>query len=485
MPGVGERLHDRYLLTEQIAAGGMGQVWRGTDEVLGRTVAVKVLGGRVTTDRSSCERFRTEARAMAALHHPGVAQVYDYGEAAEPDGSTVAYIVMACVDGQPLSDRIAERGRLTAAETMAVVAQTADALQAVHDAGVVHRDVKPSNLILEPDGHVVLIDFGVAMTPDAPDLTGVREVVGTALYMAPEQVSKGLLTPATDCYALGAVAYHCLAGHPPFHGDNPVAMALKHFDEQPPPLPADVPADVRALVATAMAKDPARRFPEAAAVAAAARAATAFDPDATILLAAAIPSAAADAPAATHMAAGSPALPEREEHPRRKRRTALLAALAGLAALAATLALADQTGSLPNLFDTPPGVAPSTAPSGETGTGTGGTAGDGTSVPGLTPAAGNHGTQTPGQVGTSGGPGTTPQPAASSRQPGQDGQPGTTAPTPGPTAGATSGATAGPIAGGTDNSTSGPTSGATAGPIAGRTDNSSAKPEPTTANPGS
>ena len=224
----GALLDDRYRLLERIAAGGMGEVWRGTDDLLGRTVAVKLLHRRLVDDAGFGARFRGEARAMAALHHPGVADVYDYGETAVPgDDDRAVYIVMAWVKGQPLSERIAEAGRLDAATTASVVAQTARALQAVHDAGVVHRDVKPANLVVEPDGHVVLIDFGVAVTEDAAPLTAVNEVVGTALYMAPEQISKQKITPATDIYALGAVAYHCLAGHPPFPGDNALTVALQ------------------------------------------------------------------------------------------------------------------------------------------------------------------------------------------------------------------------------------------------------------------
>ncbi|MEV0721116.1 serine/threonine-protein kinase, partial [Asanoa sp. NPDC050611] len=256
---------DRYRLDAPIADGGMGAVWGATDTVLGRGVAVKLLHGMV--DDTARARFRSEARAMAALRHPGVADVYDYGETELPDGTSVAYIAMARVDGEPLSRRIASAGSLDAAETRSVVAQAARALQAVHDAGVVHRDVKPSNMIVEPDGTVVLIDFGVAVTAGAAAQTRADEVVGTALYMAPEQVTKDELTPATDIYALGAVAYHCLTGAPPFAGGNAVTVALRHLQDDPPPLPAEVPAALRHVVETALAKDPAGRFPSAAAMA--------------------------------------------------------------------------------------------------------------------------------------------------------------------------------------------------------------------------
>ncbi|MGW3811399.1 serine/threonine-protein kinase, partial [Micromonospora sp. NPDC005113] len=172
MPSVGQVVGDRYRLVESIASGGMGDVWRAVDETLDRCVAVKMLHPRLVADAGFGERFRREARAMAALRHPGVAQVYDYGEMSRPGEPVLAYIVMECVQGQSLSERIAEVGQLGAAEAMSIAAQTARALQAAHDAGIVHRDVKPNNLIIEPDGHVVLVDFGVAVMPEAASLTG-------------------------------------------------------------------------------------------------------------------------------------------------------------------------------------------------------------------------------------------------------------------------------------------------------------------------
>ncbi|GIF03488.1 serine/threonine-protein kinase [Actinoplanes siamensis] len=268
MPKPGELLGGRYRLDDRIAAGGMGEVWAATDTVLSRPVAVKTLLGGRGTDPGFLRRFRHEARAMAALRHPGVVAVYDFGDT--EDG---AYLVMARVDGQPLNRVLADRGQLSVAETMSVVAQAGRALQAAHDAGIVHRDVKPGNLIIEPDGTVVLVDFGVARSANSVTLTGAREVVGTALYIAPEQVSKRTTGPAADIYALGGVAYHCLTGRPPFLGDNPLAVALQHVTDEPPPLSRDVPRPVRDLIGIALAKEPAERFPSAAAMAAAAEAA--------------------------------------------------------------------------------------------------------------------------------------------------------------------------------------------------------------------
>ncbi|GAA3342849.1 hypothetical protein GCM10020358_39340 [Amorphoplanes nipponensis] len=270
----GSLLDNRYRLDERIATGGMGDVWRGTDVVLGRTIAVKVLRTAMLTDPEFAARFYGEARMMAAFRHPGVVEVYDYSAGDANDEDNCAYLVMAYVDGEPLSARLKEQGRLGVAETMSIVAQAADALHAAHENGTVHRDVKPGNLIVKPNGTVILVDFGVARSAAVTSVTGLNAIVGTALYMAPEQVAKGNVTPATDVYALGAVAYHCLAGHPPFDGDNALQVALRHLEDDPEPLPeTTVPPAVRELISRAMAKQPEDRFANAAEFAAAALAA--------------------------------------------------------------------------------------------------------------------------------------------------------------------------------------------------------------------
>ena len=331
----GELLDGRYRLDDHIADGGMGEVWRGTDVLLNRTVAVKTLNDDRADDPQFRSRFRHEACSMAALHHPGIADVYDFGKL-----PGAPYLVMAYVDGQPLHMRIADRGRLSVADTMSMVAQVARALQAAHDVGIVHRDVKPGNVIIHPDGTAVLVDFGIARSARSAALTGTREVLGTAYYIAPEQLSKQATGPAADMYALGAVAYHCLAGHPPFLGRDPLAVAVQHLREEPPPLPGDVPAAARAVVMTALAKDPAARFLSAAAMATAAeRAAGAASMDEqTIVL------------AHNRLRPGHPSSPPSTTVRRRPRRRIvlmlLLAALALLGASAA-LALTDPFGSNP------------------------------------------------------------------------------------------------------------------------------------------
>src|SRR3954453_6517332 len=257
-PGV--TLGGRYRLDERIAAGGMGDVWRGTDEVLGRTVAVKILLPALLDEPGFAERFRGEARTMATLNHPGVVDVYDYGS-----DQHVAFLVMEYVEGDALSRTLGRVGRLTPARTMALVAQAAEALHAAHEIGVVHRDVKPGNLLVRPNGTLVLTDLGIARSAGAAQLTAAGSVLGTASYISPEQAMGEQATRLSDIYALGVVAYQCLAGRRPFEGENPLEIAMRHVREVPPPLPPDIPPSVGGIVDRAMAKDPAARWPTASA----------------------------------------------------------------------------------------------------------------------------------------------------------------------------------------------------------------------------
>src|SRR6266540_3551261 len=262
----GTTLGGRYRLDERIAGGGMGDVWRGTDEVLGRTVAVKILLPALVEEPGFAERFRGEARTMATINHPGVVDVYDYGSE-----ESTAFLVMEYVEGDALSRTLGRVGRLTPARTMALVAQAADALHAAHEKGIVHRDVKPGNLLVRPNGTLVLTDFGIARSAMVGQLT----VLGTASYISPEQAAGGTATPLSDVYALGVVAYQCLSGRRPFEGDNPLEIAMRHVRDTPPPLPSDIPPAVRSIVERAMAKDPAARWPTASALAQVARRASA------------------------------------------------------------------------------------------------------------------------------------------------------------------------------------------------------------------
>jgi serine/threonine protein kinase len=260
-------LAGRYRLVRRLASGGMGQVWRASDEILGRPVAVKLLRSEYAEDPEFVDRFRAEARRTAALSHPGIASVFDYGETCDPDAEgTTAYLVMELVEGEPLSVLLAREGRLSAAHTLDVLAQSALALDSAHQAGVVHRDVKPSNLLLRRDGVVKVTDFGIAHAADEAPCTEAGLVVGTAAYLSPEQVACRPATPASDIYALGVVAYECLAGRRPFSGEHPIALALAHRRSAPPPLPDDVPEAVRELVSWTMSKAPRARPPSAGAL---------------------------------------------------------------------------------------------------------------------------------------------------------------------------------------------------------------------------
>ena len=263
-PSVDVTLGGRYTLTERIAIGGMGEVWKARDKVLGRTVAVKILKEEYTGDPGFLERFRAEARHTALLNHPGVANVFDYGE---EDGS--AYLVMELVPGEPLSNIIERDKQLPADRILNIMAQTARALAAAHAQGLVHRDVKPGNLIITPDERVKVTDFGIARLADQVPLTATGQVMGTAQYLAPEQATGQQATPSSDMYSLGIIGYECLAGKRPFTGESQIAIALAQVNDPPPPLPKDVPAPAAALIMCLLSKDPADRPETATALASA------------------------------------------------------------------------------------------------------------------------------------------------------------------------------------------------------------------------
>jgi serine/threonine-protein kinase len=252
-------LAGRYRLTDRIAAGGMGEVWRGEDNLLNRAVAVKLLPTGRAGDEAFLARFRAEARYAASLSHPGIARVYDYGESAEFGG---AYLVMELVNGEPLSAILARAGRLSPDSTLDIVSQAARALDAAHQAGIVHRDIKPGNLLVAAGGTTKITDFGIATAvaaAQASHLTETGMVMGTAMYVSPEQATGAPVTDASDIYSLGVVAYECLAGHPPFTASEPLAIAFAHKHEPVPALPPDVPQPVSDLVYHMLAKTPEER----------------------------------------------------------------------------------------------------------------------------------------------------------------------------------------------------------------------------------
>src|SRR4051812_2196667 len=245
----------------------MGQVWRGHDVLLGRPVAVKVLRSEYTGDPTFLARFRAEAQHAASLSHPNIAAVYDYGEVTAEDGSgeTLAYLVMELVEGEPLSAVLRREAPLDVAASLSVLRQTGYALAEAHRVGMVHRDVKPGNILVRADGSVKITDFGIAWSAGSVPLTRTGQVIGTAQYLSPEQAEGKHATPASDVYALGLVGYECLSGHAAFEGDNPVTIALKQVREAPEPLPRELAPGVRTLIMRALDKDPAARFEDGAA----------------------------------------------------------------------------------------------------------------------------------------------------------------------------------------------------------------------------
>jgi hypothetical protein len=253
-PTTGITLGGRFQLTTRIAIGGMGEVWKAKDLVLGRIVAIKVLKEEYTGDPGFLQRFRAEARHTALLNHVGIANVFDYGE---EEGS--AYLVMELVPGQPLSSIIEHEQVLSPDRTLSIIAQTARALAVAHAQGLVHRDVKPGNLLITPDGRVKVTDFGIARLADQVPLTQTGQVMGTAQYLAPEQATGQTATGSSDIYSLGVIGYECLSGHRPFSGESQIAIALAQVNDAPPPLPESLPAPVRALLMSMLAKDPKNR----------------------------------------------------------------------------------------------------------------------------------------------------------------------------------------------------------------------------------
>jgi serine/threonine-protein kinase len=284
-PTQGVSFGGRYELNSRIAIGGMGEVWEATDHVIGRTVAIKILKDEYMGDPGFLERFRAEARHAALVNHEGIASVFDYGE---ENGS--AFLVMELVPGEALSTVLEREGKLPPERALDIVAQTASALQAAHAAGLVHRDIKPGNLLITPDGRVKITDFGIARIADQVPLTATGQVMGTVQYLSPEQASGHPASPATDIYSLGIVAYESMAGRRPFTGESQVAIAMAQINEQPPPLPDEIPEPVRNLVLAMIAKKPEDRPASAAVVA---RASNALRRGDVAAAAAAVPAIAA------------------------------------------------------------------------------------------------------------------------------------------------------------------------------------------------
>jgi serine/threonine-protein kinase len=331
----------RYVFGELIATGGMGEVYRATDTALDRPVAIKLLKPEYADDPVNRARFDSEARHAAALHHPHVAAVYDVGEMPTASGLMRPYLVMELVDGQPLSTLLRAGQPMDPDVVRDLLGQAGDALAAAHRAGIVHRDVKPGNLLVTADRDVKVTDFGIARAASTATITGTGQVMGTPQYLSPEQARGEQASPASDVYSLGVVAFECLAGHRPFQKDTAVATALAHLHDPVPPLPASVPPDLAAVVTRALAKTPAERYPDAAAFTAALRGVAGNRSDTPPAGVAIPPAARGDGPDtdATRVATG-----------------ALAAGAAGLAGAGAGAASANSpsgpaTGSMPLAYE--------------------------------------------------------------------------------------------------------------------------------------
>jgi beta-lactam-binding protein with PASTA domain len=247
----------RYRVTERIGTGGMADVYKAVDETLGRTVAVKVLHQRLADDPDFVQRFRHEASAAANLSHPGIVNIYDYGVE-----SGTYYIVMELIRGTDLKAVVKQRGPIDPLKVADYGAQAAAALSVAHGYGIIHRDIKPQNIVLTPDETIKVMDFGIARAVDS-DSTQTGSVLGTAQYVSPEQAQGRKLGPESDLYSLGVVLYELATGKPPFEGDTPVSVALKHVNEEPVPprqINPAIPPALEAVIVKAMQKDPTRRY---------------------------------------------------------------------------------------------------------------------------------------------------------------------------------------------------------------------------------
>ncbi|MFV0632985.1 serine/threonine-protein kinase [Demequina sp.] len=250
----GTTLGGRYVLNSLLAVGGMGEVWRGQDSELDRPVAVKVLKEGAAANDTFLQRFRNEAKNAAGLTHENIAQVFDYG-----DQEGTAYLVMELVEGEPLSTVLEREKVLAEPRLVAIMAATARGLQAAHDAGIMHRDIKPGNLLIADGDALKITDFGVSRSTDQTTLTQTGMVMGTAQYLAPELALGKPATPASDLYALGIIGFESVNGKRPFTAASAVDIAIAHVNEPVPALPNTVSPALAHLIMDLLEKNPRKR----------------------------------------------------------------------------------------------------------------------------------------------------------------------------------------------------------------------------------
>ncbi len=255
---IGQLLNGRYEILERLGGGGMAVVFKGRDNFLGRPVSIKVLREQFATDGEFLQRFRREAQAVASLSHPNIVSLFDVGQ----DGNT-HYLVMEYVEGETLKDKISQEGPLPVVVAVDIASQILAALEQAHRKRVVHRDIKPHNILITPGGQVKVTDFGIARAMDGSTLVHTGSIVGSAYYFSPEQARGQPADARSDLYSVGVVLYEMLAGSVPFDGDNPLSVAIKHVQEEPPSLRRanpSVPFALEQVVRRALAKEPERRF---------------------------------------------------------------------------------------------------------------------------------------------------------------------------------------------------------------------------------
>ncbi|MHB8792991.1 MAG: Stk1 family PASTA domain-containing Ser/Thr kinase [Thermoleophilia bacterium] len=352
-----ELLDNRYEIIRRLGSGGMADVYLARDTQLGRQVAIKVLYKRYARDEEFVARFRREAQSAAALNHPHIVSIYDRGEAEDS-----YYIAMEYLEGRSLKDVINEEGPLEPARSIDYAEQMLRALQFAHENNVIHRDIKPHNIVINDRGQLKVTDFGIARAGSSPSVTETGSIIGTAQYLSPEQAKGKAVEQSSDLYSLGIVLYEMLTGRVPFEGENPVAIALKHLSDEPVPpqaLVPDIPDNLNAVVMRALAKDPRDRYPGAEEFLAdlercrqdlpVVAPLPADDTARTSVISAAAVAAAADDTGVTTVTRASSANAEQKKSARRKKIIYALIALIALIAIAAgvyLLAFAQNAGAI-------------------------------------------------------------------------------------------------------------------------------------------